>query len=156
MIRIACLALIAAASVGAQTTDERAIRAARDRSNRAIAAHDLDGMAAIWLPEFHSVSSRNAQSNGRDSARADFAQIFATRRDVVYLREPTTITVNTAWGQAGESGRWTGSWTQADGVTRVGGIYFAKWKRVGAQWMLLAETFVQTTCSGTSYCKTPP
>jgi hypothetical protein len=110
----------------AQSPDEASIRSARDRSNRAIAAHDLDGIASVWVPEFHSVSSTNAQTNGRDAARANFAQYFATRPDVVYLREPTSITVNTVWGQAGESGRWTGSWTQADGVTRVGGIYFAK------------------------------
>jgi ketosteroid isomerase-like protein len=140
----------------AQSSDDAAIRAARDRSNRAIAAHDLDGVASVWLPEFHSVASTNAQANGRDAARANFAQYFATRPDVVYLREPTTITVNASWGQAGESGRWTGSWTQPDGVTRVGGIYFAKWKRVGGAWMLLAETFVQTSCSGTKYCDASP
>ena len=150
------LVLTLASSALAQSSDESAIRAARDRSNRAIAAHDLDGVASVWLPEFHSVSSTNAQANGRDAARATFAQYFAVRPDVVYLREPTAITVNTAWGQAGESGRWTGSWTQADGVTRVGGIYFAKWKRVGSAWMLLAETFVQTSCSGTRYCETSP
>jgi ketosteroid isomerase-like protein len=145
-----------AGSALAQPADEAAIRAARNRSNRAIAAHDLDGVASVWLPEFHSVSSTNAQANGRDAARASFARYFETRPDVVYLREPNTIAVNSAWGQAGESGRWSGSWTQADGVTRVGGIYFAKWKRADGRWMLLAETFVQTSCSGTTYCQLPP
>ena len=156
MLKSVLLSLAVAGAALAQSTDDAAIRAARDRSNRAIAAHDLEGVASVWLPEFHSVSSTNAQANGRDAARANFAQYFATRPDVVYLREPTSITVNAAWGQAGESGSWTGSWTQADGVTRVGGIYFAKWKRVDARWMLLAETFVQTTCSGTKYCETSP
>ena len=150
------LLLVFATAARAQGSDDAAIRAARDRSNRAIAAHDLDGVASVWLPEFHSVASTNAQANGRDAARANFVQFFATRPDVVYLREPTSITVNSAWAQAGESGRWTGSWTQADGVTRVGGIYFAKWKRVDTRWMLLAETFVQTSCSGTKYCSSPP
>src|ERR1041384_2232669 len=105
-----------ATNARAQTSsDESAIRAARDRSNRAIAAHDLDGVASVWLPEFHSVASTNAQANGREAARANFAQYFKTRPDVVYLREPTTITVNSGWGQAGENGRWSGRWTQADG-----------------------------------------
>lgn len=158
LTRTCCAAaLFAAASLGAQTPDdERAIRAARDRSNRAIAAHDLDAVASVWLPEFHSVASTNAQANGRDAARANFAQYFANRPDVVYLREPASITVNSAWGQAGENGRWSGSWTQPDGVTRVGGIYFAKWKKVDGKWMLLAEVFVQTRCSGTKYCDAPP
>jgi ketosteroid isomerase-like protein len=156
MLKTLLVTLALAGTAAAQVSDDAAIRAARTRSNRAIAAHDLDGVASVWLPEFHSVSSTNAQANGRDAARANFAQYFATRPDVVYLREPTSITVNAAWGQAGESGRWTGSWTQADGVTRVGGIYFAKWKRVDARWMLLAETFVQTSCSGTKYCNASP
>src|SRR3954463_8250543 len=93
------------------SSDESAIRAARDRSNRAIAAHDLDGVASVWAPEYMSVTSNNALSSGRDAARARFAQNFASRPDVVYDREPATITVNTAWGHAGESGRFTGSWT---------------------------------------------
>src|SRR6478609_5181215 len=86
--------LVLAKSALAQTSvEESAIRAARDRSNRAIAAHHLDSVAAIWLPEYHSVASTNAQANGRDAARANFAQYFATRPDVVYHREPTSITV---------------------------------------------------------------
>jgi len=154
--RAALLLVVVTATAIAQAADETAIRAARDRSNRAIAAHDLEGVAALWLPEYHSVSSTNAQANGRDAARENFAQYFKNRPDVVWRREPTALTVNTAWGQAGEQGRWTGRWTQADGVTRVGGIYFAKWKKMNGQWMLLAETFVQTTCSGTVYCDSPP
>ena len=154
--RVGLVITMLATPVAAQVSDVTAIRGARDRSNRAIAAHDLAGVASVWLPEYHSVASTNAQAHGRDSARANFARYFATRPDVVYRREPTAITVNAAWGQAGENGRWTGSWTQADGVTRVGGIYFAKWKKVDGAWMLLAETFVQTTCRGTKYCDAPP
>ena len=110
----------------------------------------------VWLPEFHQVSSTSAQSAGRVAARDRSDELFAARPDVVYLREPEEITVNAAWGQAAESGRWTGSWTQPDGVTRVGGVYFAKWKKSGVNWMLLTETFVQTSCSGTRYSDTPP
>ena len=36
--------------ITAQTSDEQLIRAARDRSNAAIARHDLDGIAAAWMP----------------------------------------------------------------------------------------------------------
>ena len=64
--------------------------------------------------------------------------------------------MNADWGQAGETGHWTGHWTQKDGATRVGGDYFAKWKKTDGQWVLLAEIFVQTSCSGTSYCDAPP
>lgn len=140
----------------ATAIDESRIRAARGHSNRAIAAHDTAALASVWLPEFHMVSSTNVQSPGRAAAVARFADLFASRPDVIFVRTPSTITVNRQWGQAAEQGRWTGRWTQDDGVTRVGGIYFAKWKKAADEWKLLAETFVQTTCSGTRYCDSPP
>ena len=143
-------------SVAAQRHDEEMIRAARAGSNRAIASHDTLALASVWLPEFWTVSSTNAQSAGRDAARARYAELFASRPDVVYVRQPEKIDVNAAWRQAAEYGQWRGRWTQADGVTRVGGPYFAKWRKVEDRWLLLAEVFVQTSCSGSSYCNVPP
>jgi ketosteroid isomerase-like protein len=136
--------------------DADAIRAARARSNQAIAAHDTMALADTWLPEFWLVSSTNAQTAGRDAARARFAQLFASRPDLIYVRTPDSVVVNTQWGQAAEYGVWTGRWTQADGVTQVAGRYFAKWRRERGRWMLLAETYVQTACRGSSYCNQPP
>jgi hypothetical protein len=42
----------AAAPAAMQRSDEQLIRAARIRSNGAIAAHDLAGIAAVWMDEF--------------------------------------------------------------------------------------------------------
>ena len=137
-------------------TDESQIRAARAESNRAIATHNLNGVARHWLPEFYMISSTNDQSAGRDAARARFQEIFASRANVVYVREPENIEVNQAWGHAAESGHWTGRWSDNAGSTRVGGVYFAKWRKVNDRWMLLAEVFVQTTCTGPRYCNTRP
>ena len=152
------LASLAAAPLSAQkmSADESMIRAARDYYNRAIAKHDTSAMASVWLEEYSSVSSTNAQNKGREAARISFAGLFKDRPDVVYIREPRTVTVNKKWGQAGESGKWTGKWTLKEGVTKVGGEYYAKWKKVDGRWMLLTEVFVQTSCSGTSYCAAPP
>lgn len=144
------------ASSQATQADQSAIRAARDRSNRAIAAHDADGVARVFLPEYVSVSSTNHRTIGRDAGRASFAQHFATRPGVVFVRSPLTITVNTAWGQAGERGEWTGQWRSSDGMIHVRGDYFAKWKKLGGDWRLLTETFVQTSCTGGHYCDTVP
>ena len=154
-----CVALVAGCRASAQLADgadELQIRAARAHSNQAIAAHDTVALASTWLPEFWLVSSTNAQSAGRDAARARFAQLFAARPDVVFVRTPERVEVNAPWGQAAESGRWTGRWTQTDGVTLVGGPYFAKWRKVDGRWLLLSEVFVQTSCSGSSYCTTSP
>jgi ketosteroid isomerase-like protein len=137
-------------------SDESAIRSARDRSNRAIAAHDLDAAADVWSADYVGVSSGNARALSRDEERRQFAELIATRPRVTYLRTPDRISVNPDWRQAGESGHWSGGWSAADGETRVGGIYFAKWKKEGSDWRIIAETFVQLSCSGTHYCDAPP
>jgi ketosteroid isomerase-like protein len=136
--------------------DAADIRAVRARNNQAIADHDTIALAEAWAPEFWLVSSTNAQTAGRDAARGRFAQQFATRRDLLYVRTPDSVVVNSAWGQAAEYGTWTGRWSQNDGVTNVGGRYFAKWRKAEGRWMLLAETYVQTSCRGTSYCTQRP
>ncbi|MEK7401837.1 MAG: nuclear transport factor 2 family protein [Gemmatimonadota bacterium] len=137
-------------------SDEAAIRAARAASNQAIAAHDTVAWSSLFLPEYVLVTSTNARSIGRDSARTQNSLLFRSRPDVVFVRTPESVVVNPQWGQAAESGNWTGRWTQADGVTRVSGPYFAKWRKVNGRWMLLAEVYVQTSCAGTIYCRNQP
>ena len=100
--------------------------------------------------------SGNARALSRDEERRQFTELVATRPHLTYLRTPEKISVNPDWQQAGESGHWSGHWSGVDGETRVGGIYFAKWKKEGADWRIIAETFVQMSCSGTRYCDTPP
>ena len=158
-IALTCLAVLCTPrSVIAQRqiSDEALIRTARARFNGAIAAHDTAAMAKFWLPEYHGVSSRNTQSNGRDEERAGWTELFASRPALIFVRTPRTVTVNANWGQSWEAGRWTGQWMQHDSLTRVGGEYFAKWKKVDGRWMILAEIFVQTSCKGSSYCNAPP
>jgi ketosteroid isomerase-like protein len=136
--------------------DESAIRAARNRSNQAIAAHDLVAAADVWSADYVGVSSGNARALNREDELRQFAELIATRPKVTYLRTPDIISVNRDWRQAGESGHWSGSWSAAEGETRVAGIYFAKWKQEGSGWHIIAETFVQMSCSGTHYCDAPP
>src|SRR6185295_11195701 len=100
-------------------------------SNRALGAHDVDAAAAIWSVDYIGLSSANTRTVGREDERVHVAKIFSSRPDAVYVRTPTTVTVNSKWGQAAESGRWTGVWSQDGGTTRIGGVYFAKWKREG-------------------------
>ena len=160
---VATPSLFHAAQVGAQHAAQRdsqppvsAIRAARAASNEAIAAHDAARVTSFMDAAYVGISSRNSRSVGRESATAEYTQIFATRPGVVFVRTPVAITVNEKWGQAGERGQWTGRWSGADGPVRVGGDYFAKWRRSGGRWKLFAETFVQTRCTGGVYCTAPP
>jgi ketosteroid isomerase-like protein len=149
----AICALLLPLPLVAQGPDEGMIRAARTRYNQAIAKHDTAAIAKVLLPNVVQVTSTNAQSTSRDSTLARMAGLFASRPDVVYVRMPERIEANASWGQASEEGTWTGRWTQTDGLTRVGGRYFAKWRKVDGRWLLLAEVFVQTSCSGSTYCQ---
>jgi uncharacterized protein (TIGR02246 family) len=140
----------------AEAQDVRLIREARQRSNAAIAAHDAEALARIWMADVTVVTSTGATQSGREANRASFMAQFTSRPDVVYVRNPTEIQVMPSWDVAAERGTWTGQWTQADGVTKIGGTYQAQWRKVNGAWLLQAELFVPTHCEGSSYCSKHP
>lgn len=142
--------------VTAMGQDVELIREARSRSNAAIAAHDADALALIWMSDVTVVTSTGASQSGRPANRDSFAAHFTARPDVVYIRTPDAIEVMPAWDVASERGTWTGQWTQADGITRIGGTYLAQWRKVNGAWLLQAELFVPTHCTGSSWCTRHP
>jgi ketosteroid isomerase-like protein len=154
----ACVSLTTAdRTAGAQVlSDEQLIRAARARSNAAIAAHDPGAMARVWMPDLHVVSSTSAQVAGREANQERMSRQFASRPDTIYVRTPATIDVYAPWAVASERGNWTGRWTEPDGPMAIGGTYLAQWRKIGGQWLIQAELYVPTTCSGGRYCKERP
>lgn len=138
------------------SADETAIRAARARSNAAIAAHDVTGIAGHWLPDVHIVTSTSAQASGRDANRERMAQQFERRRDTVYVRTPSAVDVLAPWAVASERGAWTGRWTEPDGVVEIAGTYLAQWRKTSDGWRIQAELFVPTQCAGSAYCRAHP
>jgi len=137
-------------------TDEQMIRAARDRSNAAIAKHDLEGIAAAWMDDVHVVSSTSAQAAGKSANRERMAAQFKNRPDTTYVRKPVTIEVYAPWNVASERGEWTGKWSEPDGALEIGGTYQAQWRRIGGRWLIQAELFVPTHCKGSKYCNQRP
>src|SRR5262245_44749203 len=105
-----------AGAAQAQSTDEQLIRAARARSNAAIAAHDPAAIARAWMENVHVVASTSAQTAGRAANQQRMAQQFANRPDTIYVRTPTAIDVYAPWSVAAERGEWTGRWTEPDGA----------------------------------------
>ena len=141
----------------AQTSDdEQQIRARRESSNAAIAKHDAPGIGAILAANVIVVTSNSIHREGRDANVQSFAQQFRTRPDVVYRRTPDTVRVFAPWLMASEYGRWTGSWTEADGRIQLTGSYFAKWRKLNGVWLIESETYVPETCTGGAYCTTVP
>jgi ketosteroid isomerase-like protein len=141
---------------GQQPEDERLIRETRARSNTAIAAHDLDGIAGAWMPDVHVVSSTSAQTAGSQDNRRRMAQQFKTRPDTIYVRTPATVQVFSSWNVASERGEWIGRWTEPDGKLEIGGTYQAQWRKIDGSWRIQAELYVPTHCRGSKYCQQRP
>jgi hypothetical protein len=136
--------------------DESTIRQRRASSNAAIARHDTGGIGAILHVDAVVVTSNSAHYIGRATNVERFALQFNLRPDVVYERTPDEVRVFAPWDMAAERGHWTGSWTDIDGKIRIGGSYFAKWRRINGRWLVESETYVPETCTGGAYCRTVP
>jgi ketosteroid isomerase-like protein len=135
---------------------EALIRAARERSNRAIAAHDLDSIAREWAEDVHVLASAGLSATGVEANRASRAAQFARRPDTVYVRTPAAIDVFEAWGLAAERGEWVGRRTEPDGSLSIGGSYEAQWRMVDGAWRIRAELFEPHWCEGGAYCRAHP
>ena len=136
--------------------DEKMILQARSISNQAIADHDTVALAKIWCDDYHVISSRNFEVAGREKNRHHFAMEFSTKKEVVYVRTPRKIEVNTFWNMAAEQGDWNGQWQEPDGLVKLSGTYYAKWHKENGEWKIRAEIFTPLTCSGSVFCKQQP
>ena len=152
MLPIAILGLL----LSVLQSDEPLIRAARDRSNAAIARHDLDGISSAWTDDVHVLSSTSAQTAGKIANRERMAAQFKNRPDTVYVRTPVTVEVYAAWNVASERGEWTGKWTEPDGMVEIGGTYQAQWRKIDGHWLIQGELYVPTQCKGSKYCLQRP
>lgn len=108
------------------------------------------------MEDVHVVSSTSAQTAGRELNRQRMARQFESRPDTIYIRRPTAIDVNASWAVASERGEWTGRWTEPDGALDIGGHYLVQWRKVEGQWLIQAELYVPTRCSGSRYCSQRP
>lgn len=127
-------------SVSAQTgrqTDIATIKAEREASNLAIAAHDVDEIAKHWLADFVQVRGNSAHLTGKDKVILAWKQIFRENPKIVYVRNPTDIQISDDGGLAWETGKWIGI-----NSSSKGGSYSAMWKKVAGLWKLQAELFV--------------
>lgn len=158
LLLAALLWLIAACQSGKKPAgpDAQLIRAARARSNAAIAAADTLALAKEWTADYHLISSRNSEVAGLEKNRHLFALEFSTKKEVLYVRSPRKVEVFPQWGMASEEGVWTGRWREPDGMVRLRGTYLAKWHRLDGQWKIRAEIFVPLSCEGSAFCEKNP
>ena len=149
--------LLSALHAAAQApADAEQIRSARDASNAAIARHDLDGIAAVWMDSVHVTSSTSAMTTGRAENQRRMGDQFARRPDTLYVRTPTAIDVYAPWLVAAERGEWVGKWTEPDGAMEIRGTYLVQWRKVDGRWRIQSELYVPAQCKGSKYCGQHP
>ncbi|WP_380872243.1 DUF4440 domain-containing protein [Sphingomonas sp. DBB INV C78] len=128
-------------------TAEIAIRARRAAFNRAIAEGDTAVIGPILARDCVMVTGTDsAVIAGRNAQLKVWQREFAAPKAgsgsrLVYVRTPGTITVSPVEPIALEQGEWQGS-EQAGGPPAASGLYSAKWREQGGQWVIEAEIFV--------------
>ena len=127
----------------------RAIQAAREALNDAIARRDLTGIAQYLAADYHIVTALNTQRDSREASVRSWAEMFESDPAAAYRRTPGEIHINEELGLAQEHGRWSGTMTTPGGVIELGGIYAAKWLRTAEGWQLRAEIYTPLTAPST-------
>lgn len=123
-------------------TPELAIRARRAAFNRAIAAGDATAIGPILARDCVMITGTDsAVIAGRHAQVKVWTREFAAPRRLVYVRTPGAITLSSVEPIALEQGEWRGS-AQADDALAASGLYTAKWREAGGQWVIEAEIFV--------------
>jgi len=124
------------------SSPELAIRLRRADFNRALAEADLNAIAPLLAPRALLVTgSDSAVISGRKAQLQAWKREFAAAKRAVYTRTPENIIVSPVEPIAMEHGRWQGVTAGSDHVL-VSGSYSAKWRQIGADWIIEAEIYV--------------
>ena len=125
-----------------------AVHAQRAAFNAAIAAEDLETIAAVLHENVLLVTGTASEVfSGRAAQVALWQDDFAESERAVYLRTPECVRVSAEFPVALETGRWRGEW-EGDPGRFAAGAYAAKWRRVDGAWLLEAELFATEACGG--------
>lgn len=124
-----------------QSTD-LAIRLRRATFNRALAECDLNAIGPLLARDAILVTgSDSAVISGRKAQLLAWKREFAAPDHTIYTRTPTIILPSPVEPIALEQGEWAG--VSAGMASLVAsGAYSAKWRKIGADWVIEAEIFV--------------
>lgn len=123
--------------------DTADIRAARERYNAAIAAHDAAGVRAAFTDAYTGIAGSGGEViAGADAMTAFLVRAFATPGFITYVRTPDVISVAVPAERAMERGHWLGRSSRDGRETRLSGEYLAVWVPTQTGWRLRSESFV--------------
>jgi ketosteroid isomerase-like protein len=136
----------------AQMTSDPAalIRAARERSNRALASRDIHTFAESLAPDYVMVRGNGTFVPARESYLERMGEHFKNPKAVRYERVPDKIEISTVSPMAAEHGHWIA--TLPNGKRAYTGTYLAMWRRVDSAWKIRSELFVMLQCEDEATC----
>lgn len=118
------------------------IRTRRAAFNRAIADGDAAAIGPILARECVMVTGTDsAVIAGRMAQVKVWQREFASPNRLIYIRTPVSITLSPIEPIALEQGEWQGS-ERVTGALIASGLYTAKWRGTGGQWLIEAEIFI--------------
>jgi hypothetical protein len=121
---------------------ELAIRLRRAAFNRALAEADLAAIRPILAPYAVVVTGTDSAVRTDRKAQLDIWKAnFASPERAIYTRTPDTILASPVEPIALEHGAWQGVMA-ATGQPFASGAYTAKWRRIGADWVIEAEIYL--------------
>ena len=123
-------------------SSDLAIRLRRAAFNRALAEADLAAIGAILTPDAVMVTgSDSAVIAGRKAQLLAWKREFTAASRTTYTRTPETIIASPVEPIALEHGQWQGV-VASTGQLLASGSYTAKWRQIGADWMIEAEIYL--------------
>ena len=135
---LVCLTMISSVAFAQKPKNEESIiRALRAASNEAIAKQNVEGISALWLPDFVQVRGNGSHLVGKDTIMSVWKKSFVENPTVSYVRNPTEIIISNTDSMAWENGTWVGVNSYSKG-----GKYSAMWRKRNGDWKLQAELFV--------------
>jgi ketosteroid isomerase-like protein len=124
------------------SSPDLAIRLRRATFNRALAAADLAAIGPILAQDAILVTGTDsAILSGRKAQLQAWKREFAAPARTIYIRTPETILISPIEPIALEHGHWQGI-VAPTGQPLASGSYTAKWREIGADWVLEAEIYL--------------
>lgn len=121
---------------------ELAIRLRRAAFNRALAEADLQAIGPLLAVDAILVAGTDsAILLGRKAQLMAWKREFVAPDRAVYTRTPETIVASPVAPIAMEHGHWQGVGA-ANGEALTAGSYTAKWRQLGAEWVIEAEIYL--------------
>lgn len=124
------------------SSSDLSIRLRRADFNRALAERDLNAIGPLLAQNVVLVAGTDsALLTGRKAQLLAWKREFAAPARTVYVRTPEQIIVSPVEPIAMEHGHWQGT-AAATGELLASGAYTAKWRRIGADWLIEAEIYL--------------